>query len=75
MPTGCRSRSSFSVEGGINASGSRFLVARFKAPRLADGWRLYGETGATRENRFGYFGLGNDTEEADDARPRDQSVV
>jgi outer membrane protein assembly factor BamA len=58
---------SFSVEWGLNASGSRFLVARFKAPRLADGWRLYSEAGATRENRFGYFGLGNDTEAADDA--------
>jgi outer membrane protein assembly factor BamA len=57
---------SFSVEAGINASGSRFLVTRFKAPRMADGWRLYGEAGAIRENRFGYFGLGNDTEEADD---------
>ena len=57
---------SFSVEAGINASGSRFLVTRFKAPRMADGWRLYGEAGAVRENRFGYFGLGNDTEEADD---------
>ena len=58
---------SFSVEGGINASGSRFLITRCKAPRMADGWRLYGEAGATRENRFGYFGLGNDTEETDDA--------
>ena len=56
----------FSVEAGINASGSRFLVTRFKAPRMADGWRLYGEAGAVRENRFGYFGLGNDTEEAED---------
>jgi len=58
---------SFSVEAGINASGSRFLVTRFKAPRMADGWRLYGEAGAVRENRFGYFGLGNDTEESDEA--------
>jgi outer membrane protein assembly factor BamA len=57
---------SLSFEAGINASGSRFLVGRFKAPGLAEGWRLYGEAGATRENRFGYFGLGNDTEESDD---------
>lgn len=57
---------SFSVEAGINASGSRFLVARFKGPRMAEGWRLYGEAGATRENRYGYFGLGNDTEAASD---------
>ena len=57
---------SFSIEAGLNASGSRFLVGRFKAPRMADGWRMYGEVGATRENRFGYFGIGNDTEETDD---------
>ena len=57
---------SLSIDGGINASGSRFLVGRFKAPGLAPGWRLYGEVGATRENRFGYFGLGNETEPTDD---------
>jgi hypothetical protein len=52
---------SLSLEGGINGSGSRWAVARFKAPRLAKGWRLYGEAGAVRENRYGYYGLGNDT--------------
>jgi len=56
---------SLSLEGGINASGSRFAVARFKAPRLAPGWRLQAEAGAVRENRFGYFGLGNDTPSED----------
>lgn len=54
---------SLSVETGINADGSRSAVARFKGPRIADGWRVYGEAGAVRENRFGYFGLGNDTDE------------
>jgi len=57
---------SLSVEAGINASGSRFGVARFKAPRLADGWRLFAQAGLNRENRFGFFGTGNDTEEASD---------
>jgi hypothetical protein len=57
---------SVSFDGGINASGSRFLVARFKGPRVAPGWRFYAEAGAVRENRFGYFSLGNDTEEVDD---------
>ena len=57
---------SLSIDAGINASGSRFLVGRFKAPRMAEGWRLYSEVGATRENRFGYFGLGNETEETND---------
>ena len=59
---------SLSLEGGINGSGSRFAVARFKAPRLAPGWRLQAEAGAVRENRFGYFGLGNDTP-AEDQSP------
>ena len=57
---------SLSVDAGINASGSRFLVGRFKGPRVSAGWRFYAEAGAVRENRFGYFGLGNDTEEAAD---------
>ena len=57
---------SLSLEGGINASGSRFLIGHLKFPRLAPGWRLYGAAGAVRENRFGYFGRGNDTEETED---------
>jgi hypothetical protein len=57
---------SLSFEGRANASGSRMLVARFKAPRLARGWRLQVEAGAVRENRYGYFGLGNETEETED---------
>ena len=57
---------SFSAEAGANADGGRFLVARFKGPRIAPGWRLFAEAGAVREARFGYYGLGNDTEEIDD---------
>lgn len=58
---------SLSLDGGINASGSHWLVGRLKMPRLADGWRFYTEAGVVRENRFGFFGLGNDTEPADEA--------
>lgn len=54
---------SLSLEAGANADGSRFGMARFKAPRLVDGWRFQLETGYVRENRFGYFGLGNDAPE------------
>ena len=54
---------SVSLEAGANADGSYTGMARFKAPGLADGWRFQLETGVVRENRFGYFGLGNDTPE------------
>lgn len=57
---------SLSFDGGINASGSRFLITRFKGPRVLPGWRLFGEAGAVREARFGYFGKGNDTEEPEE---------
>lgn len=61
---------SIGVEAGANADGSRFAVARFKGPALVRGWRFYGEAGSVRENRFGYFGLGNDSEEAPDGAPQ-----
>jgi len=54
---------SVSLEGGANADGSWSGMARFKAPGLVDGWRFQVEAGAVRENRFGYFGLGNDAPE------------
>jgi hypothetical protein len=54
---------SLAAEAGANADGSRFLVARFKAPKLVRGWRFFAEAGSVRENRFGYYGLGNDAEE------------
>jgi hypothetical protein len=57
---------SVSVEAGANADGSRFLTSRFKAPRLVKGWRFFAEVGSVRENRFGYFGLGNDALEDPD---------
>jgi hypothetical protein len=56
---------SVSVEGGANADGSHFLVGRFKAPGLVRHWRFFSEAGYVRENRFGYFGLGNDAKTVD----------
>lgn len=46
----------------VSFKGSFLFNANFVAPRLAPGWRLYANLLAFRENRFGYFGLGNQTE-------------
>lgn len=61
---------SLSAEVGANADGSRFAVGRFKAPQLVAGWRFFVEAGSIRENRFGYFGLGNDTPEVPETDQR-----
>jgi outer membrane protein assembly factor BamA len=58
-----------SAEAGLNGSGSRFATARFKWPRMAAGWRLFAEAGVSRENRFGYAGMGNGAELVPDLPP------
>lgn len=50
-------------EGGLSPSGSRFASLRLDAPRLAPGWRVASELRIERANRFGFYGLGNDTYE------------
>jgi hypothetical protein len=50
-----------SLDGGMSLRGSYFLTAEFRAPGLKPGWRFVGLGGATREARFGFFGLGNNT--------------
>jgi hypothetical protein len=52
---------------GITPRGSRHALVEFRAPQLLEGWRLDTKAAAVREVRFGYFGLGNDTEYNDDA--------
>lgn len=52
----------FTVDGGFTLRGSRHLYARLRAPQLLRGWRINLLASAMREARFGYFGLGNDTE-------------
>jgi len=52
----------FSLDVGAATSGSRMAVAKLQAPLLKEHWRLAAALGATRATRFGYFGLGNDTE-------------
>ena len=54
------------VDAGATTRGSRHLVARFRAPQLYRSWRFNLLAGSAREVRFGYFGLGNDTEKNDD---------
>jgi hypothetical protein len=47
---------------GITPRGGRHAYVQFRAPQLLEGWRLDAKASAVREDRFGYFGLGNDTE-------------
>ena len=50
---------------GATFEGSRLAVVRFRAPGLWKDWRLDGLLGAERLVRYGYFGLGNDTDKND----------
>jgi outer membrane protein assembly factor BamA len=54
-------------DAGIAPKGSRFVAMSFKAPGLWDGWRLNLLGLLVRESRYGFFGLGNDTENNKDA--------
>ncbi len=47
---------------GVSFRGTRYVGARFRAPGLWKDWRLDAFVVAERLARFGYFGLGNDTE-------------
>src|ERR671920_66602 len=55
------------LDAGITARGSRQAYAQFRAPQIVEGWRFDAKAGASREVRFGYFSLGNDTEYNKDA--------
>jgi len=47
---------------GTSFRGTRYAAVRFRAPGLWKDWRLDASLAAERLARFGYFGLGNDTE-------------
>jgi outer membrane protein assembly factor BamA len=47
---------------GVSLRGTRYASVRFRAPGLWKDWRLDASLVAERLARFGYFGLGNDTE-------------
>jgi hypothetical protein len=51
---------------GFTARGGRYAVAQFQGPLRWPGWRVQGGALAERLVRFGYFGLGNDTEKDSD---------
>ena len=59
-------------EAGVTSRGSRYLTARFRAPQLWKKWRVSALAAAGREVRFGYFGIGNNTEQNDAAVNPDQ---
>ncbi len=50
----------FSAEAGASLYGSWFVTARLRAPLVVRGWRLAGDLGAVREDKFGYYGRGPD---------------
>jgi outer membrane protein assembly factor BamA len=55
------------LDAGITSRGSRHIYAQFRAPQIAERWRFDAKVGAAREARFGYYGIGNDTEYNPDA--------
>jgi len=55
------------AEAGITPRGGRHAFVDFRAPQILENWRFDARVGAAREVRFGYFGLGNDTEYNKDA--------
>lgn len=68
-------RGAFDAGVGISPRGSRYVTAGFSAPLLREGWRFRVGVGAERLVRFGYFGLGNDTERNDDLVGRDNPFL
>jgi outer membrane protein assembly factor BamA len=47
---------------GITPRGGRHAYVQFRAPQLLKNWRLDAKAAAVREVRFGYFGVGNQTD-------------
>jgi outer membrane protein assembly factor BamA len=55
------------ADAGITSRGGRHVYLQFRAPQLIDRWRFDSKVAAVREVRYGYFGIGNDTEYNKDA--------
>jgi outer membrane protein assembly factor BamA len=55
------SRGFMQLDAGIGFRGTRFAAAQFGAPLLVKNWRFYGFGIVSRESRYGYFGIGNQT--------------
>ena len=52
----------FTVDAGVTARGTRYITGQFRAPGLWKDWRLSALASADRQARYGFFGLGNDTQ-------------
>jgi len=55
------SNGALSGAAGVTFKGSWFAAVRFRAPGLVRKWRFDVRAKAIRANRFGYFGVGNET--------------
>ncbi len=55
-----RATGELTADAGIAVHGSWRAALSFRAPELWPKWRLAVITGVAQDNRFGYFGLGND---------------
>jgi len=61
------SRASLSLDAGASTEGSYAIALDAHAPAWWEGWRARGTLGAARDNRLGYYGLGNDTRYSPDS--------
>lgn len=52
---------SLSLDAGVSFNSSYFITAQFRAPGIRDGWRFAGLATISREARYGFFGIGNNT--------------
>ncbi|MGH7751719.1 MAG: BamA/TamA family outer membrane protein, partial [Gemmatimonadales bacterium] len=55
------SLAAINLDGALSSQGSYLLVADAQAPAWWDGWRAGATITTARENRLGYYGLGNAT--------------
>jgi outer membrane protein assembly factor BamA len=57
----------FTIDAGASTGGSYRVVVDAQAPAYWDGWRLGATLAATRDNRLGFYGFGNDTPSIQDS--------
>ena len=62
-----RNRASLSLDAGASTSGSYRVAADAQAPAWWDGWRAGLTLTAARDNRLGYYGIGNETQYSRDS--------
>jgi outer membrane protein assembly factor BamA len=60
-------RAALNLDLGASVRGSFAVVADARAPAWWDGWRTDFTLAAVRDNRLGYYGLGNDTRYSSDS--------